>query len=97
MIKKIFSPKKLEKNLAFYAQTTASFCKSLIIALDFEKNANYFAENWRKLQKIVFITSTPGANPTILLLIYDKSLILTLLIKNYKFFRQKVVKIDKKW
>jgi hypothetical protein len=23
-----------------------------------------FAENWRKSQKIVIITSTPGANPT---------------------------------
>jgi hypothetical protein len=28
--------------------------------LVFEKNANSFAENWRKSQKIVIITSTPG-------------------------------------
>jgi hypothetical protein len=28
----------------------------------FEKNANFFAENWRKSQKIVIITSTPGFN-----------------------------------
>jgi hypothetical protein len=28
--------------------------------LVFEKNANFFAENWRKSQKIVIITSTPG-------------------------------------
>jgi hypothetical protein len=28
--------------------------------LVFKKNANYFAENWGKSQKIVIITSTPG-------------------------------------
>jgi hypothetical protein len=32
----------------------------LIITLIFEKNANFFAENCRKNQKIVIITSTPG-------------------------------------
>jgi hypothetical protein len=32
----------------------------LIITLVFEKNANFFAENWEKSQKIVVITSTPG-------------------------------------
>jgi hypothetical protein len=31
----------------------------LIITLVFEKNANFFAENCRKSQKIVIITSTP--------------------------------------
>jgi hypothetical protein len=40
MIFKIFSPK-----LAFFAQTTASFHKKLIITLVFEKNAIFFAEN----------------------------------------------------
>jgi hypothetical protein len=30
--------------------------------LVFEKNANFFAENWEKSQKIVIITSTPGRN-----------------------------------
>jgi hypothetical protein len=29
-----------------------------------EKNANHFAENWRKSQKIVIITSTPDDEPT---------------------------------
>jgi hypothetical protein len=33
--------------------------KILIITLVFEKNANFFAENCRKSQKIVIITSTP--------------------------------------
>jgi hypothetical protein len=28
--------------------------------LVFKKNANFFAENWEKSQKIVIITSTPG-------------------------------------
>jgi hypothetical protein len=59
MILKIFSLKNLAKILAFFAQTTASFCKTLIITLVFEKNANFFAENWHKSQKIVIITSTP--------------------------------------
>jgi hypothetical protein len=36
------------------------FAKIVIIALVFEKNANFFTENWEKSQKIVIITSTPG-------------------------------------
>jgi hypothetical protein len=32
----------------------------VIITLFFEKNANFFAENWQKSQKIMIITSTPG-------------------------------------
>jgi predicted sugar kinase len=60
MIFNIFSPKNLAKILAFFARTTASFfVKILIITLVFEKNANLFAENWQKSQKIVIITSTP--------------------------------------
>jgi hypothetical protein len=55
----IFSPKNLAKILAFLAQSTASFCKKLIITSVFEKNANFLAENWQKSQKIVIITSTP--------------------------------------
>jgi hypothetical protein len=39
---------------------TAIFGKNLIITLAFEKNANFFAENWQKSQKIVIITSTPA-------------------------------------
>jgi hypothetical protein len=37
------------------------FEKILIATLVFEKNANFFAENCRKSQKIVIITSTPGS------------------------------------
>jgi hypothetical protein len=36
------------------------FEKKLIITLVFEKNANFFVENWQKSQKIVIMTSTPG-------------------------------------
>jgi hypothetical protein len=36
------------------------FAKIVIITLVFEKNANFFAENWQKSQKIVIKTSTPG-------------------------------------
>jgi hypothetical protein len=64
MIFKIFSPKNLAKILAFLTQIKAKLCKKLIITLVFEKNANFFGENGRKLQKIVIITSTPGANPS---------------------------------
>jgi hypothetical protein len=48
MILKIFSPKNLAKILAFFAQTTASFCKNLIIILVFEEKTQYFR---RKLAK----------------------------------------------
>jgi hypothetical protein len=45
--------------LAFLTQNKAKLCKILIITLVFEKNAIFFAENGRKWQKIVIITSTP--------------------------------------
>jgi hypothetical protein len=60
MIFKIFSPKNSKKKMAFLTQNKAKLCKMLIITLVFEKNANYFAENCQKSQKIVIITSTPG-------------------------------------
>jgi hypothetical protein len=52
------SPKNLAKISAFFAQTTANFCKILIITVVFEKNANVFAEKWQKSQKIMIIPST---------------------------------------
>jgi hypothetical protein len=48
----IFTLKILAKILAFFAQTTASFCKNLIITLFFEKNAIFsqkMGANRRKL------------------------------------------------
>jgi hypothetical protein len=60
MIFLIFSPKNSAKKLAFSTQNNAKLCKILTITLVFEKNANFFAENCRKSQKIVIITSTPG-------------------------------------
>jgi hypothetical protein len=59
-ILKIFSPKILEKKMAFLSQNKAKFVKNFIITLVYEKNANFFAENCLKSQKIVIITSTPG-------------------------------------
>jgi hypothetical protein len=50
--KNIFA-EKFSKILAFFARTTASFWENLIITLVFEKNANFFAGNWQKSQKIV--------------------------------------------
>jgi hypothetical protein len=60
MIFKIFSPKNIAKKLAFLTQNKAKLCKILIIKLVFEKNANFFAENWQKSLKIVIIISIPG-------------------------------------
>jgi hypothetical protein len=50
---------KFSEKLAFLFKNKGKLCKLLIISLVFEKNAIFFAENWRKSQKIVIITSTP--------------------------------------
>jgi hypothetical protein len=47
--------------MAFLTQNKAKLCKILIITLVFEKNAIFSAECCLKSQKIVIITSTPGA------------------------------------
>jgi hypothetical protein len=51
MIFKIFLPTILAKILAYFSQTTASFCKNLIITLVFENIDKFFADgkNRRKL------------------------------------------------
>jgi hypothetical protein len=59
MILKIFSPKNSEKKLGFLTRNKAKLCNILIITLVFEKTPNFSAENCRKSQKIVIITSTP--------------------------------------
>jgi hypothetical protein len=56
---KIFSQKNSAKKSAFLTQTKGNFAEKVIITLVFEKNANFFAENWQKSQEIVIITSTP--------------------------------------
>jgi hypothetical protein len=55
----IFAEKFSEKNCVL-TQNKAKLCKILIITLVFEKNANFFAENSQKSQKIVIITSVPA-------------------------------------
>jgi hypothetical protein len=53
MILKIVSPKNLTKILDLFAQTTASFCKNVIITLVCEKNAIFapkIGKNRRKLR-----------------------------------------------
>jgi predicted dinucleotide-binding enzyme len=62
VIFKIFLPKISAKKLAFSTQNKAKLFKILILTLVFEKNANFFAENFRKSQKIVIITSTPWSH-----------------------------------
>jgi hypothetical protein len=79
MILKIFSPKISAKKLAFLTQNKAKLCKNLIITLVFEKNVNFFAENWQKSQKIVIITSTPGPS--------EKGLFARKMIRYQKIFR----------
>jgi hypothetical protein len=48
MIFKKYFRQKISENIGFFAQTTASFCKKMIIILVFEKNAIFC----RKLAKI---------------------------------------------
>jgi hypothetical protein len=67
LIFKIFSPKISAKKLAFLTQNKAKLCKILIVTLVFEKNGKFFAENWRKSQKIVITTSIPGLSTTTVL------------------------------
>jgi hypothetical protein len=52
---KVFARKNLAKKLPFFAQTTARFCKNMIVKLVFEKTP-FFAEKWQKSLKIVIIT-----------------------------------------
>jgi hypothetical protein len=49
--------------MAFLTQNKAKLCKNLLMTLVFEKNANFFAEICRKLQKIVIITLTSNFRP----------------------------------
>jgi hypothetical protein len=49
MIFKLFSTKNLAKKSAFFTQTKGNFAEKVIITLVFEKNANFFAENWENL------------------------------------------------
>jgi hypothetical protein len=49
--------------MAFLTQNKAKLCKNLIIILVFDKNANFFAENCRKSQKIVIITGSANFRP----------------------------------
>jgi hypothetical protein len=51
---------KFRKKIAFLFKLLLVFAKTVTITLFFEKNVNFFAENCRKSQKIVIITSTPG-------------------------------------
>jgi hypothetical protein len=56
-----FSPKNFCPKIGvFCAQNKDKLYKKWIITLVFGKNANVFAENWQKSQKIVIITSTLG-------------------------------------
>jgi hypothetical protein len=56
---KYFCRKKNCKNIgAFWLKTKLNYTKNW--SLLFKKKRQYFAENWRKLQKIVIITSTPA-------------------------------------
>jgi hypothetical protein len=55
-----FRRKFQRKKFAFLTQNKAKLRKILSITLVFGENANFFAENCRKSQKIVIIISTPG-------------------------------------
>jgi hypothetical protein len=48
------------KKLAFLTHNKAKLCKKFYHNIGFGENANFFAKNWKKSQKIVIITLTPG-------------------------------------
>jgi hypothetical protein len=52
----IFAEKFGEK-IGVFLHKTKQNLKKLIITLVFEKNANFFAEDWQKTQKIVIINN----------------------------------------
>jgi hypothetical protein len=89
MILKIFSPKNSAKKLSFLNQNKAKLCKILIITLVFEKNANFFAKNCQKSQKIVIITSTQDQHPETGFQCQEflKYFLRKNLIKNWRFLR----------
>jgi hypothetical protein len=49
--KNIFA-EKFGENIGFFAQTTDSFCKNLIITLVFDRKANFFAKNGKNRRKL---------------------------------------------
>jgi hypothetical protein len=54
MIIKIVSPKIWQESALYYSKYCyLVYAKKLIIKFVFDKNANYLAENWGKLLKIV--------------------------------------------
>jgi hypothetical protein len=57
---KYFRRKIQQKNWQFWLETKLNYANFWSQHWFFEKNANFFAENLRKSQKIVIITSTPG-------------------------------------
>jgi hypothetical protein len=58
MILKIFSPKKFGKNICVFCPNCCYFLQKFDHNIGFWENANFFAENLQKSQKIVIITST---------------------------------------
>jgi hypothetical protein len=56
---KYFRRKNQQKIWRFWLKTKLNFEKN-DHNIVFSKNANFFAENWEKSQKIVTITSSPG-------------------------------------
>jgi hypothetical protein len=51
----------VKKNLPILTPNKAKLCTNWIKTWVFEENAHFVAENLRKSQKIVIITSTPDA------------------------------------
>jgi hypothetical protein len=50
------------KKMAFWLKTKLNYANKKFIIKVFEKNANFFAENCQKSQKIVIITSVSGTD-----------------------------------
>jgi hypothetical protein len=53
---KHFRRKKIGEKLPYLTKSEAKLWKKLITTMVFDKNAIFFAENWRKSKKIVITT-----------------------------------------
>jgi hypothetical protein len=91
-----FHRKKLAKKLAFLTQIKGNFAEKVIMA--FEKNANFFAENWQKSHKNCDHNIGPRLGDCLYLRHFLKNTKVAQIFVQF-FARKKVMcnNFDKKW
>jgi hypothetical protein len=58
------SAENFSENIVVFCLNYTKFLHKFDHNIVFFEKRQFFAENWQKSQKIVIITSTPGASPT---------------------------------